>query len=59
MGHGWKTVSRYEVSRKPCECGKGYIIVYEEEQECDYPPFDRTERDTEYTCPDKCYLKSK
>ncbi|TCT14584.1 hypothetical protein EDC18_10565 [Natranaerovirga pectinivora] len=57
MGHGWKNVSDTEISRKPCSCGKGFIVVYEIEQECDYPPFERTSTHTKYECPDKCYIR--
>jgi hypothetical protein len=59
MGHGWKTVAEREVSKKPCACGKGYIVEYEETEECDYPPFDRTSTYTKHDCPDNCHLKKK
>ncbi|WP_157042277.1 hypothetical protein [Neobacillus jeddahensis] len=56
MGHGWHGKERV-ISEVPCSCKKGFIIKYLLEEECDYPPFERTNERTEYTCPDKCHIK--
>ncbi|WP_342438150.1 hypothetical protein NSS79_02485 [Paenibacillus sp. FSL L8-0436] len=57
MGHGWHTVGKEELSRRPCSCGKGFIIVWEIEEESDWHAHNRFDKYTEYACPDKCYSK--
>ena len=52
MGHGWKMKRKREVARKPCKCGQGFIIDYEEEWESDWRG-DKIENSTEIECPNK------
>lgn len=58
MGMGWKTTGRSISSNAPCKCGSGEIIHYDTTEESDYPPFEREGTDTEYTCPNKCHLRT-
>lgn len=52
MGHGWKLMRKEEVSRKPCKCGQGFVVDYEEEWESDMSG-DEIENSTKIECPNK------
>lgn len=55
MGHGWKTIGSEIKSRRPCNCGKGEVIVEVEIQESDFSFTDReANRTIINSCPDKC-----
>ena len=53
-GHGWHMTGKSEIKRKPCKCGAGFVVTYEEECERDYPPFDKTETSKKCECSNKC-----
>ncbi|OMD07753.1 hypothetical protein [Paenibacillus odorifer] len=51
--HGWHMTQRREVSSKPCKCGQGFVIDYEEDWESDWSATDRVEYEVEVKCPNK------
>lgn len=51
-GHGDKCTREDEISREKCDCGKGWIIKYEQECESDWKG-DSVKYRTEITCTDK------
>lgn len=50
---GWKSRRGDVISESPCKCRKGTIVVYEVEEESDYPPFERTSTEHVIKCPEK------
>lgn len=56
MSHGWKSRRGDAIKKSQCKCGEGFVIIYEVEEESDYPPFERTSTERVVECPKNCQV---